>query len=50
VANNVSQGLQLGTDLTGIDLQKLLSRLGGLAGDDVVEPVNGRPAVEAPKA
>ncbi|WP_432982568.1 flotillin family protein [Dactylosporangium sp. CA-233914] len=49
VANNVAQGLQLGTDLTGIDLQKLLSRLGGLAGDDVVEPVNGKPAVEAPK-
>ncbi|GAA3449259.1 flotillin family protein [Dactylosporangium matsuzakiense] len=49
VANNVAQGLQLGTDLTGIDLQKLLSKLGGLAGDDVVEPVNGRPAVEAPK-
>ncbi|WP_433611975.1 flotillin family protein [Dactylosporangium sp. CA-139114] len=50
VANNVAQGLQLGTDLTGIDLQKLLSKLGGLAGDDVVEPVNGRPAVEAPKS
>ncbi|MFI5913886.1 flotillin family protein [Dactylosporangium sp. NPDC051541] len=49
VASNVAQGLQLGTDLTGIDLQKLLSKLGGLAGDDVVEPVNGRPAVEAPK-
>ncbi|WP_433081852.1 flotillin family protein [Dactylosporangium sp. CA-052675] len=50
VANNVAQGLQLGTDLTGIDLQKLLGKLGGLAGDDVVEPVNGRPAVEAPKS
>ncbi|WP_433054128.1 flotillin family protein [Dactylosporangium sp. CS-033363] len=50
VASNVAQGLQLGTDLTGIDVQKLLSRLGALAGgDDVVEPVNGRPAVEAPK-
>ncbi|WP_433212431.1 flotillin family protein [Dactylosporangium sp. CS-047395] len=50
VASNVAQGLQLGTDLTGIDVQKLLSRLGAMAGgDDVVEPVNGRPAVEAPK-
>ncbi|MEV6931515.1 SPFH domain-containing protein [Dactylosporangium sp. NPDC051485] len=48
VANNVAQGLQLGTDLTGIDLPKLLSKLGGLAQDDA-EPVNGRPAVEAPK-
>ncbi|GAA2587335.1 flotillin family protein [Dactylosporangium fulvum] len=47
VANNVAQGLQLGTDLTGIDLAKLLSKLGGLATD---EPVNGRPAVEAPKS
>ncbi|GAA0724942.1 flotillin family protein [Dactylosporangium roseum] len=47
VANNVAQGLQLGTDLTGIDLAKLLSKLGGLAAD---EPVNGRPAVEAPKS
>ncbi|MER7003014.1 SPFH domain-containing protein [Dactylosporangium sp. NPDC000555] len=48
VANNVAQGLQLGTDLTGIDLPKLLSRLGGLAED--TEPINGRPAVEAPKS
>jgi flotillin len=29
VAANVAQGLQLGTDLTGIDLAKLLARLGG---------------------
>jgi flotillin len=28
VANNVAQGLQLGTDLTGIDLATLLSKLG----------------------
>jgi flotillin len=47
VANNVAQGLQLGTDLTGIDLAKLLGKLGGVAVD---EPVNGRPAVEAPKS
>jgi flotillin len=31
VASNVAQGLQLGTDLTGIDLPKLLARLGGVA-------------------
>src|SRR5262249_40191604 len=29
VAGNVAQGLQLGTDLTGIDLSKLLARLAG---------------------
>ncbi len=29
VASNVAQGLQLGTDLTGVDLGALLSRLGG---------------------
>jgi flotillin len=28
VASNVAQGLQLGTDLTGIDLAQLLARLG----------------------
>ncbi|MGI5246300.1 flotillin family protein [Dactylosporangium sp. CA-139066] len=48
VASNVAQGLQLGTDLTGIDLPKLLSKLNALTGGDD-EPVNGRPAVEAPK-
>jgi flotillin len=31
VASNVAQGLQLGTDLTGIDLTQLLSRLSGMA-------------------
>jgi len=31
VAANVAQGLQLGTDLTGVDLPKLLARLGGAA-------------------
>jgi flotillin len=46
VAGNVAQGLQLSSDLTGIDLAKLLSKLSGAA---VEEPVNGRPAVEAPK-
>src|SRR5690606_29388293 len=32
VANNVAQGLQLGSDLTGVDLAGLLSRLGNRAG------------------
>jgi flotillin len=31
VASNVAQGLQLGTDLTGIDLSQLLARLSGVA-------------------
>jgi flotillin len=40
VAGNVAQGLQIGTDLTGIDLTGLLARLGG-------GKVNGEhPAVE----
>ncbi|BEL08380.1 flotillin family protein [Actinoplanes sichuanensis] len=40
VAGNVAQGLQIGTDLTGIDLTGLLARLGGTK-------VNGdKPAVE----
>ncbi|MEV0567973.1 flotillin family protein [Dactylosporangium sp. CA-152071] len=46
VAGNVAQGLQLSTDLTGIDLAKLLGRLSGMVAD---EPANGRAAVEAPK-
>jgi flotillin len=33
VASTVAQGLQLGTDLTGVDLRQLLARLSGLAGD-----------------
>ena len=40
VAANVAQGLQLGTDLTGIDLRKLLSKLG--AAEDETEAENGR--------
>ncbi len=47
VAGTVAQGLQLSTDLTGIDLAKLLGRLSGAT---VEEPVNGRIAVEPPKA
>lgn len=44
VASNVAQGLQLGTDLTGVDLAGLLTRLGNLA-----DARNGgqAPAVEA---
>ena len=43
VAGNVAQGLQLGTDLTGIDLAALLARLG-----NVVDAHNGgqTPTVE----
>src|SRR5262249_11123454 len=37
VAANVAQGLQLGTDLTGIDLAALLSKLGGLNGTSGTE-------------
>ncbi|MGY0230331.1 flotillin family protein [Longispora urticae] len=37
VASNVAQGLQLGTDLTGIDLAGLLARLGGAAADTKVD-------------
>lgn len=49
VAANVAQGLQLGTDLTGIDLAALLARLGsrgaGTGGDadETVPAGNGRP-------
>jgi flotillin len=42
VASNVAQGLQLGTDLTGIDLAALLARLGGTP----AEP-NGKLPVKA---
>ena len=34
VANNLEQGLQIGTDLTGVDLRSILQRVGGGAGDD----------------
>ncbi len=48
VASNVAQGLQLGTDLTGIDLAGLLTKLGsGGLSSGSAEP-NGRP--ERPKA
>ena len=53
VASNVAQGLQLGTDLTGIDLTQLLSRLSGMANGDgpdvkaVTEPAATAPRVAA---
>ncbi|HLT61724.1 MAG TPA: SPFH domain-containing protein [Microlunatus sp.] len=47
VANNVAQGLQLGSDLTGVDLAGLLSRLGNRVGSDNDKPVNDKP-VPAP--
>jgi flotillin len=34
VASNVEQGLQIGTDLTGLDLRALLARLGGSGDED----------------
>ncbi|HEU5109866.1 MAG TPA: SPFH domain-containing protein [Micromonosporaceae bacterium] len=42
VAGNVAQGLQLGSDLTGIDLAGLLSRLGGARENS--KAADGRPA------
>jgi len=47
VAANVAQGLQLGTDLTGVDVPKLLARLGGAAGG-AVEAGNGQGAGPKP--
>lgn len=37
VAANVAQGLQLGTDLTGIDLASLLAKLGTADADRAIE-------------
>ncbi|MFP4310753.1 MAG: flotillin family protein, partial [Nitriliruptoraceae bacterium] len=34
VASNLEQGLQIGSDLTGLDLRELLARLGGGSSDD----------------
>jgi hypothetical protein len=42
----VAQGLQLGTDLTGIDLTQLLARLAGAAKESA-SPANGAKAVTA---
>ncbi|MCO1657881.1 flotillin family protein [Pseudonocardia humida] len=43
VATNVAQSLQLGSDLTGVDLAGLLGRLGGIT----TAPVDAAPAVPA---
>jgi flotillin len=50
VASNVAQGIQLGTDLTGIDLTQLLSRLSGAATASTAAVGNGTKAVAAPPA
>jgi flotillin len=49
VASNVAQGLQLGTDLTGVDLTQLLARLSGIAGDRAASATPPA-AVAKPKA
>ena len=41
VAGNVAQGLQLGSDLTGIDLAGLLARLGSSAQNNGKNTVDG---------
>jgi len=41
VASNVAQGIQLGSDLTGVDLAALVSRLGDLAAGDSARPLTG---------
>jgi flotillin len=48
VANNVAQGLQLGSDLTGIDLAGLLAKLGGGDGNgNTVPPAKRAKTVES---
>jgi flotillin len=49
VASTVATGLQIGTDLTGVDLTQLLSRLAQRSGDRpaVASPENGRITAEA---
>jgi flotillin len=42
VASTVATGLQLGTDLTGVDLTQLLSRLAQRSSDRPAAPDNGR--------
>ena len=48
VASNVAQGLQLGTDLTGIDLAQLLTRLSGMAGDSAGNGASTKAVAAAP--
>lgn len=47
VASNVAQGLQLGTDLTGIDLAQLLARLGERRSAEPAKSSDGVRRVEA---
>ena len=44
VASTVASGLQLGTDLTGVDLSQLLARLANRTSDG-----SGRPLAPAPR-
>ncbi len=48
VASNVAQGLQLGTDLTGIDLAQLLTRLSGMAGESAGNGASTKAVTAAP--
>jgi len=48
VASNVAQGLQLGSDLTGVDLSALLARLAGISADSERAGNGATPATIAP--
>ena len=50
VASNVTQGLQLGSDLTGIDLATLLARLGNAAAPIAGPDADGKTAEKPVKA
>jgi flotillin len=50
VASNVAQGIQLGSDLTGVDLAALVSRLGDLAAGDGARPLTGNGPTPVPAA
>jgi flotillin len=43
VASNVEQGIRIGSDLTGVDLQRLLAQLGG-GSDEAGDPDEAAPA------
>jgi flotillin len=47
VASTVAQGLQLGTDLTGVDLSQLLARLASKVGDQTEDSTEPAPAVRS---
>jgi flotillin len=48
VAANVAQGIQMGTDLTGVDLAALLARLGGAGGAPAAEALPRTPVPTTP--